>query len=66
MNGRNFEKNRKAAKEKLSDDNRPLVSFILLTYNQERFVNEAVEGALAQTYTPLEIIISDHCCPVNF
>ena len=37
----------------------PLVSFILLTYNQQKFVEEAVRSALLQTYQPLEIIISD-------
>ena len=37
----------------------PLVSFILLTYNQEKFVEEAVRSALLQIYQPLEIIISD-------
>ena len=40
-----------------------LVSLILVTYNQHQFVREAVEGALAQTYSPLEIIISDDCSP---
>ena len=40
---------------------RPLVTFGLLAYNQERFIREAVEGALAQTYAPLEIILSDDC-----
>ena len=30
------------------------VTFALVTYNQERFIREAVEGALAQTYDPLE------------
>ncbi len=42
-------------------DERPLVTFALFTYNQERFVAEAVRGALAQTYSPLEIIINDDC-----
>lgn len=37
----------------------PLVSYILFTYNQEKFVEEAVRSALLQTYQPLEIIISD-------
>lgn len=37
----------------------PLLSLVLITYNQERTVAEAVAGALAQTYSPLEIIISD-------
>ena len=42
-----------------STDERPLVTFALFAYNQERYIQEAVEGALAQTYSPLEIIISD-------
>jgi len=39
----------------------PLVTFILLTYNQERWVRAAVEGALGQDYPNLEIIVSDDC-----
>jgi glycosyltransferase involved in cell wall biosynthesis len=42
---------------------KPLISFIVCAYNQERFIREAVEGAFAQTYTPLEIILSDDCSP---
>jgi glycosyltransferase involved in cell wall biosynthesis len=38
---------------------RPLVSFCLIGYNQEAFIREAVAGALAQTYSPLQIILSD-------
>lgn len=38
---------------------KPLVTFALFAYNQERFIREAVEGAFAQTYSPLEIILSD-------
>ena len=38
---------------------KPLVTFALFAYNQERFITEAVEAAFAQTYQPLEIIISD-------
>lgn len=38
---------------------RPLVTFALLAYNQEQYIREAVEGAFAQTYEPLEIILSD-------
>lgn len=41
------------------DDNVPLVTFALFTYNQERYVEEAIEAALSQTYENLEIIISD-------
>lgn len=40
---------------------KPLLSFILFTYNQEEFVREAVNAALNQDYSPLEIIISDDC-----
>lgn len=37
----------------------PLVSVVLIAYNQERIVADAVKSVLAQTYTPLEILISD-------
>jgi glycosyltransferase involved in cell wall biosynthesis len=40
---------------------RPLVTFALIAYNQEKYIREAVEGALSQTYEPLEIILSDDC-----
>jgi glycosyltransferase involved in cell wall biosynthesis len=43
----------------MQQSNLPLVSFCLFTYNQEQYVKEALLGALKQTYTPLEIIISD-------
>jgi glycosyltransferase involved in cell wall biosynthesis len=33
----------------------------MFAYNHERFIAEAVRGALSQTYSPLEIIISDDC-----
>jgi glycosyltransferase involved in cell wall biosynthesis len=40
---------------------KPLVTFFVIAYNQSRFVREAVESALAQTYSPLEILLSDDC-----
>lgn len=40
-------------------DEQPLVSLVLLAYNQEDYVTAAIEGALAQDYTNLEIILSD-------
>jgi glycosyltransferase involved in cell wall biosynthesis len=46
--------------EEIMDD-KPLVTFALLAYNQEQFIREAIEGAFAQTYSPLEIILSDDC-----
>jgi len=44
---------------------RPLITFAIFAYNQERFIAEAVQGAFAQTYFPLEIIVSDDCSPDN-
>lgn len=43
----------------------PLVTFALFSYNQERYIREAVEGALSQTYSPLQIILSDDCSSDN-
>lgn len=37
----------------------PLVTVICLCYNHERFVREAVTSVLAQTYSPIQIIIAD-------
>lgn len=37
------------------------VTFILFTYNQERYIREAVESVLNQDYSPIEIILSDDC-----
>lgn len=43
------------------NEQRPLISICLLCYNQERYIEETVKSALAQTYSPLEIIVSDDC-----
>lgn len=40
---------------------RPLLSFVLVSYNQEPFIREALEGALSQTWSPLEIVFVDDC-----
>lgn len=39
----------------------PLVSFCIFSYQEEKFIAEAVDGALAQDYPNMEIIISDDC-----
>lgn len=39
----------------------PKVSFVILAYNQQKYIKLSVRGALNQTYSPLEIIISDDC-----
>ena len=38
-----------------------LISFYVIACNQERFIAEAIAGAFAQTWTPLEIVLSDDC-----
>ena len=38
---------------------KPLASVLLIAYNQETLVGDAVRSVLAQTYEPLELIISD-------
>jgi glycosyltransferase involved in cell wall biosynthesis len=39
----------------------PLVTFFIVSYNQEKYIAEAIDGAFAQDYPNLEIIISDDC-----
>src|SRR5580704_8867445 len=40
-----------------------LITIILLCYEHEDFVTEALGGVLSQSYSPLEIIIFDDCSP---
>ena len=42
-----------------ADTARPLVSMLMIAYNQAEQIGDAVRSALAQTYEPLEIIVSD-------
>lgn len=42
-------------------NNFPLVTFVLLAYNQEEYISAAVYSALSQDYQNLEIILSDDC-----
>src|SRR5690606_36162487 len=37
----------------------PLVTFFVMGYNQEETIAKGIEGAFAQTYEPLEIILAD-------
>lgn len=45
----------------VSNNEKPLVTLALFAYNQSGYVREAIEGALAQDYYPLEIVLSDDC-----
>lgn len=38
---------------------RPLLSVVVNNYNYARYLGEAIESALAQAYTPLEVIVVD-------
>lgn len=40
---------------------RPLLSFLLVCYNQQRYIGEALQGAFSQKWSPLEIIFVDDC-----
>jgi GT2 family glycosyltransferase len=40
---------------------RPLASMVVTAYNHEHYIREAVESAFSQTYSPLEILLSDDC-----
>ena len=44
-----------------TSNQKPLATVALFTYNQERYVREAVQSVLSQNYSPIEIIISDDC-----
>ena len=40
---------------------RPLITFVLVAYNHEKYVKQAIESALSQTYRPIQFIFSDDC-----
>lgn len=41
--------------------NLPKVTIMIATYDQERFIGEAIESAMAQDYSNLEIVVCDDC-----
>ena len=40
---------------------KPLLSLAVIAFEQEQYIREAVLGAFSQTYSPLQIILSDDC-----
>ena len=40
---------------------KPLISLCITCYNQVKYIREALQSAFKQTYSPLEIVISDDC-----
>lgn len=42
-------------------NNYPLVSIMIPTYNQQDYIAEAIESALAQDYENLEVVLTDDC-----
>lgn len=43
------------------DADPPLVTFVILAFNQAAYIADALHAALAQSYSPLEILVSDDC-----
>lgn len=43
----------------------PLVTIITVTFNSSRFVRDAIESVVSQTYTNIEYIIGDDCSTDN-
>lgn len=44
----------------------PLVSVVMITYGHENYIEESINGVLAQVFdAEIELIISDDCSPDN-
>ncbi|XHX79224.1 MAG: glycosyltransferase family 2 protein [Stenomitos frigidus ULC029] len=47
------------ATNQLQTGNRPLVSILINNYNYDRFLKAAIDSALSQTYTNIEVVVVD-------
>lgn len=48
-----------------SNSEKPLVTFAVLAYNNAPYIKSALDGALSQDYSPMEVVISDDCSTDN-
>lgn len=48
-----------------SNEQEPLVSVIIPTYNRPAYLREAIKSAVGQTFRNIEILVSDNCSPEN-
>lgn len=44
-----------------TNNSKPLVSVIILSYNNEKYIKSSIESVVNQTYDNLEIIVTDDC-----
>ena len=50
----------------ISVNEKPIVSVLMITYKQEQFIKQAIEGVLIQkTKFPIELIVANDCSPDN-
>lgn len=47
--------------DKLRSTSRPKVSVSIIAYNQENYIAQAIEGAIAQEWDDLEVVVADDC-----
>lgn len=45
--------------------NKPIVSISVITYNSSKYVLDTLESIKSQTYSPLELVVSDDCSTDN-
>lgn len=48
-----------------TEDHQPKVSVVITAYNREKYIAQAIESVLAQTFTDFELIIVDDCSRDN-
>lgn len=61
-----FAKSSKKCGDKMNNENKPLVSIVVVTYNHEKFISQALDGILMQkTNFKYEIIVGDDASTDN-